>query len=216
MRSGLHIVPGFLLMGAVLLSGCFAPKEGLYPPSEGRSNNVTVYIIKRSWHSGILMKKNSVDTLLPDLTGNFSKAEYLNISWGDKEFFMADEGTVGLALRAALLPTKSVIQVNGYPDLSDWYFERKEVEAIELSRRGFYSMIDYIHESFARDSLGNLVPLRERRVGMSYFYLSNITFWGTRTCNVWTAKALRQSGFPINPFIALTSGNVMGQVRRKQ
>ena len=216
MRNGLHIVPGFLLMGAVLLSGCFAPKEGLYPPSEGSGDHVTVHVIKRSWHSGILVKKNSVDTLMPDLTRDVAKAEYLNISWGDKEFFMADVGTVGLALRAALLPTQSVIQVNGYPELSDWYFDREEVEEIELSRRGFDSMIDYIHESFARDSMDNLIPLRERRVGMSYFYLSNITFWGTRTCNVWTAKALRQSGFPINPFIALTSGNVMRQVRRKR
>ncbi|MBS3776217.1 MAG: DUF2459 domain-containing protein [Bacteroidales bacterium] len=216
MRNGLHIVPGFLLMGAVFLSGCFAPKEGLYPPSEESGDHVTVHFIKRSWHTGLLVKKNAVDTLMPDLTRDVTKAEYLNISWGDKEFFMADVGTVGLALRAAFLPTQSVIQVNGYPELSDWYFDREEVEEIELSRRGFDLMIDYIHESFARDSMDNLVPLRERRTGMSYFYLSNITFWGTRTCNVWTAKALRQSGFPINPYLSLTAGSVMRKVRRNQ
>jgi hypothetical protein len=51
---------------------------------------------------------------------------------------------------------------------------------------------------------------------MSYFYLSDITYWGTRTCNVWTARALRKSGFPINPVVALTSGNVMKQVRKKR
>ncbi|MBS3771583.1 MAG: DUF2459 domain-containing protein [Bacteroidales bacterium] len=216
MRNGLHIVPGFLLMGAVFLSGCFAPKEGLYPPSEESGDHVTVHFIKRSWHTGLLVKKHAVDTLMPDLTRDVTKAEYLNISWGDKEFFMADVGTVGLALRAAFLPTQSVIQVNGYPELSDWYFDREEVEEIELSRRGFDLMIDYIHESFARDSMDNLVPLRERRTGMSYFYLSNITFWGTRTCNVWTAKALRQSGFPINPYLSLTAGSVMRKVRRNQ
>jgi uncharacterized protein (TIGR02117 family) len=162
------------------------------------------------------MERGDVDTLLPELTENIPKARYLNLSWGDRKYFMSEEGTVGLALRAALLPTQSVINVIGYTHLPEWFFKQKQVEAVRLSRDGFISMADYIHDSFARDSAGRLVSLRERPVGMSYFYLSDITYWGTRTCNVWTARALRKSGFPINPVVALTSGNVMKQVRKKR
>ena len=177
---------------------------------------MTVYISKRSWHTGIVMDRSDIDTLIPELTENIPKAKYLNLSWGDRKYFMAEEGTIGLALRAALLPTQSVIHVIGYTHLPEWYVKQKQVTEVKLSHEGFVSMAEYIHESFARDSTGSLVPLRERPVGMSYFYLSDITYWGTRTCNVWTAKALRKSGFPINPLIALTSGNVMRQVRRNR
>lgn len=212
MKYSFHI----FLVFTLFLSGCFGPKKGLYPPHEESKDNVTVYVSKRSWHTGIVMDRSDIDTLLPVLTRNIPKAKYINLSWGDRKYFMAEEGTVVLALRAALLPTKSVIHVIGYTHLPEWYVKQKQVVEVELSREGFISMVDYIHDSFARDSTDSLVPLRERPVGMSYFYLSDITYWGTRTCNVWTAKALRQSGFPINPFIALTSANVMKQVRRKQ
>ena len=216
MKYSFHTISVFILVFTFFLSGCFGPKKGLYPPHEESKDNVTVYVSKRSWHTGIVMDRSDIDTLLPVLTRNIPKAKYINLSWGDRKYFMAEEGTVGLALRAALLPTKSVIHVIGYTHLPEWYVKQKQVVEVELSREGFISMADYIHDSFARDSVGYLVPLRERPVGMSYFYLSDITYWGTRTCNVWTAKALRKSGFPINPFIALTSANVMKQVRRKQ
>jgi len=216
MKYRFYIISFFILVLTLLLSGCFGPREGLYPPREGSKDHVTVYISKRSWHTGIIMERSDVDTLLPELTENIPKARYLNLSWGDRKYFMSEEGTVGLALRAALLPTQSVIHVIGYTHLPEWFFKQKQVEAVQLSRDGFISMADYIHDSFARDSTGNLVPLRERPVGMSYFYLSDITYWGTRTCNVWTARALRKSGFPINPIVALTSGNVMKQVRKKR
>ncbi len=216
MKYSFHIFSVFISVLTLLLSGCFGPKEGLYPPEKESKFKVTVYVSKRSWHTGIVMKRSDVDTLLPELMENIPKAEYLNLSWGDRKYFMAEEGTVGLALRAALLPTQSVIHVIGYTHLPEWYFKQKQVAKVKLSRNGFLSMVDYIHDSFARDSSGLLVPLRERPVGMSYFYLSNITYWGSRTCNVWTARALRKSGFPINPVIALTSGNVMKQVRKKR
>ena len=214
MKSRFYIFSVFFLGLILLLSGCFGPKKGLYPPHEESKDKVTVYVSKRSWHTGIVMGRSDIDTLLPELTENIPKAKYLNLSWGDRKYFMAEEGTVGLALRAALFPTQSVIHVIGYTQLPDWYFKQKQVVEVELSRDGFISLVDYIYDSFARDTSGSLVSLRERPVGMSYFYLSDITYWGTRTCNVWTARALRKSGFPINPYLSLTAGSVMRKVRR--
>lgn len=205
-----------LLTALIGLGGCATPKADLYPPGSGGQKKATIHVSRLGWHTGILVKKQMVDTLLPALVADFPDATYLNISWGDRKYFMAPEGTVGLALRAALLPTRSVIHVDGYSRLPGWYFESNQVAEIKLSRKGFRSMIGYIRSGFSRDSTGKLIPLRETPETMSYFYLSDITYWGTRTCNVWTARAIRKAGFPILPFVALTAGNVMNQIRRNR
>jgi uncharacterized protein (TIGR02117 family) len=215
-KNRFFIFSGLILWLAVLLTGCFPAKEGLYPPDDKEENPTTVYITKRSWHTGILLKNKALDTLFADLYNNYPDAEYLNISWGDKKYFMADKGTVGLALRAALLPTKSVVHVDGYSRLPEWYIKSDQLAEVHLSENGFSKMVRFIRNSFARDSAGNLIALRSSPEAMSSFYLSDITYWGTRTCNVWTAKALRKSGFPVNPFIALTAGNLMKQVRKQE
>ena len=105
------------------------------------------------------------------------------------------------------------MHVDGYTHLPRGYLQRGHILKIDLSYQGFLSMLQYMHAGFARDEAGRLISLRTDTLSMSGFYLSNITYWGTRTCNVWTAKALRKAGLPVRPFIALTARNLMNQVR---
>ena len=46
------------------------------------------------------------------------------------------------------------------------------------------------------------------------FYVARDKYFLLRTCNTWTARALRSAGLPITPLYAVTAGNVMGQARR--
>ena len=45
-------------------------------------------------------------------------------------------------------------------------------------------------------------------------YRARERYFLLKTCNTWTAQALRMTGAPITAPYALTAGNVMGQVRR--
>jgi len=164
-----------------------------------------------------MLPRRTIDTLLPCIAEDFEKASHLNFSWGDRKFFMAPKGTSGLALRAALLPTQSVVHVDGFNYLPSGYTDRQDVVPLELNREGFKSMVRFIGGSFQRDSScgssAALITLREKPHAMSRFYLSNITYWGTRTCNVWTARALKRAGVDIHPGVSLTAGQVMRRVR---
>ena len=202
---------------AVILSllhqGCSSSRYQAYPPPK-RESSVLIYVTKRGWHTGIMVPRQSMDTLLPHIAGDFPQASHLTFSWGDKKYFMAPKGTFGLALRAALLPTQSVVHVDGFNYLPREYAEQKNVVSMDLSREGFEAMIRFIDRSFQRDSTAGLITLRESSRAMSRFYLSNITYWGTRTCNVWTARALKRAGVDIHPVFSLTAHQVMRQARK--
>lgn len=207
------IFPIAVIVILLLFWSCMGSKKAKHP-SAGEDHTVRVYLSKRGWHTGLLIEKHLTDTVLTGLLADFPRARYLNISWGDRKFFMADQGTVILALRAAILPTQSVMHVDGYTHLPKGYFQRRHMLKIDLSYQRFRSMLTYIKKGFARDDAGKLIRLRSDTLAMSGFYLSNITYWGTRTCNVWTAKALQKAGLPVKPFIALTARNLMNQVRK--
>ncbi|MBS3776911.1 MAG: DUF2459 domain-containing protein [Bacteroidales bacterium] len=201
------------------LQGCSSSRDIPYPPQKDEPS-IPVYVTKRGWHTGILIPRGSLDTLLPHVAGDFAEATHLNFSWGDRKYFMAPKGTVGLALRAALLPTQSVVHVDGFNYLPSGYTDRQDVVPLELTREGFKSMVRFIGGSFQRDSScgssAALIPLREKPRAMSCFYLSNIAYWGTRTCNVWTARALKKAGVDIHPAFSLTARQVMQKVIEQQ
>lgn len=206
-----YTILGIIL--SLLLQGCSSSRQNAYPPLNDESS-VRIYVTKRGWHTGIMVPRRTIDTLLPNIAGDFAQSSHLTFSWGEKKFFMAPKGTFGLALRAALLPTQSVVHVDGFNYLPPEYTEQKNVVSLDLGREGFESMIRFIDRSFQRDSIDGLITLRESPRAMSRFYLSNITYWGTRTCNVWTARALKKAGVDTHPAFSLTARQVMRQARK--
>ncbi|MFO8233887.1 MAG: DUF2459 domain-containing protein [Bacteroidales bacterium] len=52
-------------------------------------DSITVYVAKHDWHTAIIIEKAELAPLFPELTGKFPDAHYLDISWGDKKYFMA-------------------------------------------------------------------------------------------------------------------------------
>jgi len=203
------------LIGLLLLTGCASVRQADLPAGKEEAAD-TIYVTRRGWHTTVLVPVAALDTLFPSIQKQMPGATHLAFSWGDRRYFMAAEGTLGLAVRAALLPTESVVHVEGYNWLPREYINSDNVIPVHLSEEGLRLMIDYIKESFERDSRQQLIPLRQKEEGMSHFYLSHITYWGTRTCNVWTARALKRAGVDIHPALSLTAGRVMRQLKEQK
>ncbi|MDP2702217.1 MAG: DUF2459 domain-containing protein, partial [Candidatus Rokubacteria bacterium] len=47
----------------------------------------------------------------------------------------------------------------------------------------------------------------------SRFYVAREKYFLLKTCNTWTARALRSAGLPITSLYAATAGSVMHQTR---
>ncbi|UCG28400.1 MAG: DUF2459 domain-containing protein [Bacteroidales bacterium] len=210
--SGRILIPFFFL----LCIGCATPRGNLYPPAPSQPDVEKIFIVRHTWHTGIIISKKTADQYLPAIRDDFPGVNYLEVGWGEKDFFTAEKGTVGLALKAVLIPTESVLHIMPFKNHPFWYFKEEDFIELTISEQGFINLAQYFSNSFALNSDSTSIKVRNNSNIGGQFYLSREKYHGFKTCNVWIARAIKETGFPIGTFFALTSGNVMSQVERKK
>jgi uncharacterized protein (TIGR02117 family) len=203
----------WILFLAVSCCTCAAPVRETLAPSESEPRK-TIYLVNHGWHAGIVLRRADIpDNIWPKL-GNFPDMEYLEVGWGDMDYYQIPDSHLGFILKAALLPTASVLHIVGFNGHVPAYFPFSEIIRIELSSAGFELLSRTIASSFALDKAGNTTSPSPGLYGNSRFYLSRETYHLFNTCNVWTARALRTAGLPITPATATSVGNLMSQARK--
>ena len=182
----------------------------------GATEYKKIYLLKHRWHTGIIINRSESCELLLALGNDFSNSQYIEIGWGDKDFYMAEKETVWLTIKAMFWPTKSVLhiaEINSHPL---WLFKEQEIIELELTDENFAKLIQYFNNSFYIDSNQNNLKLGDGLYGNSQFYLSNEGYHLFKTCNVWIAKGLKIADIRIKPCFALTSKNVMKQLSKNK
>ncbi|MEN8119925.1 MAG: TIGR02117 family protein [Bacteroidota bacterium] len=170
----------------------------------------------------IFINTNGVHTniILPTKTNDFDwnrflkikeNYEYLAFGWGDKEFYLNtptwDDLKISTALKAAFLPTKTIIQVNGYS------YKPKESETViklKLNEDQFQKISYFVAESFKQSDKNQIIKINpNNKYGFKEkFYLAKGTYSLLKTCNNWTNKGLKQAGIK-NAFWAPFDKSVM-------
>ena len=200
-----------LLIGLMALA-CAKPMTEPRIHAEGaRAKSVAIAI--HGWHSGIVVKTSdiSVDSL-PEIK-DFSGAEYLEIGWGDREYYQAPDPGWGLALKAALWSSRSVLHLAGFTGAVEKFFPASEIYGIALSDDEFQRLIGFISDTFARSDDPALQGVQPGLYGTGGFYPAKGRFHLFRNCNTWVAEALHAAGLPVSPAHVVTAGNLSHQVR---
>ena len=202
---------GTLLLLMAACYACAGPMTVLYPP---RAHEPTrwVYVVSHGWHTGMVVKRQDIPLDVWPESRDFPDADYLEVGWGEWDYYQAREPSVGLALKAACGST-SVLHVVGFRGPVTAYFPQSDIIALELSQRGFERLCGYIHHSYDLAGMSKALPVGPGLYGNSRFYPAQGQFHLLNTCNVWTAQALRAAGYPIRVFGALTASSVMSQAR---
>jgi uncharacterized protein (TIGR02117 family) len=144
---------------------------------------------------------------------DFGAARYLEVAWGDRDFYMAPRGSLGLALKAALASGGSVLHVVGLEEAPARYFAGSEVIEVGLTRAGLEALARFVDAAHQRGPEGRGSRLGAGLYGNSAFYPSGQRYSLRNTCNTWIASALRVAGCPVDPDRAMTAGGVLRQVR---
>lgn len=201
-----------LVMGAVCCTACAAPVKSLFPPSEGEPVK-SIYLVSHGWHAGIVLRRTDIPPELWPARKDFPHVEFLEVGWGDRAYYQTPDPHLGNVLKAALWPTSSVLHVVGFRSPVAVYFPNSEIIEIELTDPGFRELIKFIGASFSQDEAGYAHPLGPGLYGDSRFYRSRETYHLFKTCNVWTARALRAAGCPVTPSLSLGVESLMDRVR---
>ncbi|HEY7317950.1 MAG TPA: DUF2459 domain-containing protein [Candidatus Binatia bacterium] len=173
----------------------------------------TVFVVHDAWHAAIIAKKTDIPTaVLPELR-DFPAAEYLEFSWGDRDYFPTPDAGIGLALKAALWSSGSILHVVGFREEVKTFFPSAKVIDIQLSEEKFQRLIKFISDSFSRP---HPPAPAEARPGLSpdgRFYAAEGRFSILRTCNTWVAEAFNSAGLPVHPSYVITAANLSDQLR---
>jgi uncharacterized protein (TIGR02117 family) len=183
------------------------------PVPEETKDGRTVFVVHDAWHAAIIIKKADIPpVILPELK-DFPSAEYLEFSWGDRDYFPAPEGGLGLALKAAFWSSGSILHVVGFREAVENVYPGTDIIAITVSEEGFQRLINFISKTFSRSHPTAPAEARPGLFSNGRFYLAEGKFSILRTCNTWVAEALNTAGLPINPGYVITAANLGNQVR---
>ena len=174
---------------------------------------IWVYLVSHGWHAGIVLGRAEIPDNVWPAAGDLPDAQYLEVGWGDMDYYQTPDPHMGLIIKAALLPTASVLHIVAFSGPVQAYFPYSEIIRIELSSAGFEHLSRTIAASFATDEAGNITSLGHGLYGNSRFYLSRESYHLFNTCNVWTARVLRAAGLPITPATATRVESLMSQAR---
>jgi uncharacterized protein (TIGR02117 family) len=209
--TAIRIAAGLAL--ALVGAGCLGPRPGLFPPKSGAAVK-SLYVVSHDRHAALVLARSDLPIGLIPEARDFPAAEYLEIGWGEKDYYRTPQKTSGLAFKALCWPNPSVLHVVGFSGPVTAYFPTGEVARVELSARGYEELCAWVDLQFERGDGWRGAALERGRYGDSWFYPATGKYCGLNTCNVWTAHALRAAGCPITPASSLTANRVMRQTRR--
>jgi len=202
-----------LLLCFLSLAACATSTNELHMGNDMHSAK-TIYLVSHGWHAGIVVQRVDIpDNLWPE-TKNFVNAKYIEVGWGDQEYYQTPEAHLGIGIKAILWPTNSVLHIAGFNQPVASYFPLSEVIVVQISVTGFERMIRYIAASHYKNTNELAAqPIAKGLYGNSQFYSSNETYHIFNTCNVWTAKALQAAGCSTHPVVTVTAERLFSQVR---
>ncbi len=194
------------------LLGCAGPVHHLYPDEESK-RPIPVYIISHGWHVGVAVESAYINRHLPRHE-KIPRTQYLKFGWGDRSYYPNSTAGFSLMLRAAFIPTRSVLHVVGIDRPVDQYFPSSTVVKVMVTEQGASQMGRFIADQFERTN-GTIQVAADGLYPNSTFFEAKGRYYFPKTSNKWTARALRETGYPISPFYAVTSGNVIRQASER-
>lgn len=216
-RGWRSFVRACVLALALASTGCGVPAAR---PAPGHAAH-RVWIVHHGHHSGIVVRAAEVPPQAWPAKRDFPHAEFLEIGWGDRAYYMAPAPGLWIGLRALLSPTPAVLHVAAFHGPPERTFGAAGIVEVTLTAPGFTALVTAVRESHERAPVADgqdrpqdwLPPLGHGLYGASRFYASHERFHLFKTCNVWTAGVLAAAGVPLRPAAALTADALFAQLR---
>ena len=193
----------------LVLLACAAPAG----PAQTREGGpvIAIYLVAHDGHTGIAVPRAKITAGLWPESRDFPQADYLEVGWGNRDYYYGRNTDLWGTLNA-VFPSPSVLHVAGFRGAPAEYFRANEIIELAVPADGFERLVRYIHDAHERAGALPAAALGPGLYGDSRFYPAWESFHLFRTCNVWTAHALRAAGLPFRD--AITMEGLMSQGRR--
>lgn len=174
-------------------------------------NRHVIYVSSISWHTGIVVPAYSLPDSLWRENHYYGDASFLEIGWGEADFYPSDGFNLWYALKSVFWPTSSVLHINPIHRQVEEYYADTDVVRIEINDEQLRRLSRYIVEGFELDENGKIIPVAAGKGPDSYFYKGSSSYYFPKNSNVWVARALERTGFSITPIWYQTTGLVLNK-----
>ncbi|WP_230532171.1 DUF2459 domain-containing protein [Microvirga roseola] len=211
----------FLWAGLVVVTARYGDPR-IFPGGQG---GLDVILVSNGYHAGLAIPRGPLmemaeDTGLPALLSigmRFRHYEWLEVGWGDSEFYRstptANEVQWRLALKALLgMGEGTVLHVVGIEGRPEQVFPPNGLVTIRLSQDGFVRLAKRLEETFASSPDRQPEEMGPGLYGPSLFYRAAGSFNLFRVCNHWVADLLDAAGVPTAPGIAFLPAGLMADL----
>ena len=174
----------------------------------------SVFIVHSAWHAAIVLRKGDIPSeVVPELV-DFPSAQFVEFSWGDKDYFPNPDAGVFAGLKAAFWSSGSVVHVVGLS--GDWqaFYAGAAIIELRLMPAAYERLLDFVSKTFSRQAPGDRAQAYPGLFVYSYFYPATRKFSLLKTCNGWVAEALESAGLPIAPSYVITAGQLAEQIAK--
>lgn len=198
----------------VLILSLFGCATAPDPPRGEDGDWRSFYVVNHGLHTGLVIARPDLLQVLPALAEAFGDGDFVELGWGDEDFYRAPQATLGLALRALFGSTGTVlhgVRIDGDPKRR---FAAREVIEVRVREDGYRRLLAFVAGTFTHSATGTLAALGPGLYGESRFYQAEGSYSLSYTCNTWVAQALAASSCAMSPATVITAGSVMSQLRR--
>jgi uncharacterized protein (TIGR02117 family) len=229
-RVGVRSLRLGLALAAALALAAFLTRQpadpALYPPRDGEPT-IEIAVVSHGYHTGLALPRAAVlgeagrlgFPALINVATRFSAYRFIEIGWGEEEFYrqVPTPGSLGvrMALRALFRPgNRSVLHVVGLEDEPEKMFPDAEVVAVRLSEPGFRRLLAGVDRTFALDAR---LPqeLGQGLYGPSLFYRAHGAFSLLNLCNHWAGRMVAEAGLAGWPVPATVAPGLIWTIRRQ-
>lgn len=178
------------------------------------------YVGSRRWHSSITIERAAIPkNAWPAcvVERSFRGCHYIEVGWGDADFYMARHPTVFTAFDAVFLPGPSVLLLVGLDPPLDRALPWGDLVRVPCTADEFNALCRQMGASFKLDDKGNAKAVGVGLYGRtSRFYAAKGLYSGFNTCNYWTTRTMRAGGLKasVAPNHTWSSGAVVAQARQ--
>jgi uncharacterized protein (TIGR02117 family) len=177
------------------------------------------YVVRDRWHSGIVVARADIaaGAWPAGTVEHFAGCRCLELGWGDRAYYIAPHPTALMAVRAALVPSPSVLHIAGFAGPVRGAYPWAEVVRVPCTPGEFTALCRALGASFELDASGQAESLGPGLYGLrSEFYAARGRYWLGNTCNSWTLREARAGGVPtrVGPVGSWSSAAVTAEVRR--
>jgi uncharacterized protein (TIGR02117 family) len=213
-----------LITVAMVFSACAETHSGFHANEISKASiapprDHVFYVGSRRWHSSIIVERAAIPkNVWPPgvVTQTFRGCRYIEVGWGDADFYMARHPTVLTALNAVFLPGPSVLLLVGLDPPLERALPWGGLVRVPCTAAEFNALCREIAASFRLDENGHAQLVGVGLYGRtSRFYAAHGLYSGVNTCTHWTTRTMRAGGLraSLAPNHTWSSGAVVAQAR---